>query len=166
MGQRQLPPTPVPFLGARGRQYQGLWNQVGGMSEFQGWNWPRDCVSLLLLGWLECASQGDIMLAGGRLTVQGGAKFAFELERADARSQSVFHFLRCSNQGRWSSMEQGVLQAPKASQSVAPGRELFSNGIRSWGHSSVAECLQAWARPPFPSLALQGELGGRRRMKI
>lgn len=37
---------------------------------------------------LECASQGDIILAGGRLTVQGGAKFAFELERADARSQS------------------------------------------------------------------------------
>lgn len=43
--------------------------------EFQGWDWPRGCVSLLLLG-----LSVPVMLAGGRLAVQGGAKFALEIE--------------------------------------------------------------------------------------
>lgn len=58
---------------------------------------------------LECASQEASVLAGGRLAVRGGAEFAFELE--NKREESVFRFLRCSNKGRWSYLEQGVVLA-------------------------------------------------------
>lgn len=51
------------------------------------------------------------MLAGGRLAVRGGAEFAFEL--GNNREESVYRFLRCSNKGRWSYLEQGVVLARK-----------------------------------------------------
>lgn len=121
-----LPPPPLPFLGSRGRQYQGLWSQLRGDVRVLGMELAKR-LCLPAPPRLERASQGGIILADGRLTVQGGAKFAFELENRCKESVSL-PFPKMLKPGEMVFHGAESPASPKASQSVAPRRELLSNG--------------------------------------
>lgn len=120
-----LPPPPLPFLGSQGRQYRGLWSQLRGDVRVLGMELAKR-LCLPAPPRLERASQGGIILADGRLTVQGGAKFAFELENRCKESVSLL-FPKMLKPGEMVFHGAESPASPKASQSVAPRRELLSN---------------------------------------